>query len=45
MLKLERALRTVNTYSKHKSILKYNRAAKGRGGMEVKSMIHLMLVN
>ena len=33
-----------NTYFKNKSLRKYTRVGKGQYGVEVKSMIHLVLV-
>ena len=33
-----------NTYFEHKSLHKYTRVAKGQDGVEVKSMIDLVLV-
>ena len=33
-----------NTYFKHTSVHKYTRPARGRGGVEIKSMIDLVLV-
>ena len=33
-----------NTYLKHRSLYKYTRVAKGRDGVEIKSMIDLVLV-
>ena len=33
-----------NTYFKHKSLHKYTKVAKGQDGVEVKSMIDLVLV-
>ena len=40
----ERGLCVGNTYFKHRSLHKYTRVAKGQDGMEVKSMIDLVLV-
>ena len=34
-----------NIYFEHKSLHKYTREAKGQDGVEVKSMIYLVLVN
>ena len=33
-----------NTYFKHRSLHKYTRVARGLNGVEIKSMINLMLV-
>ena len=33
-----------NTYFKHKSLHKYTRVARGQDGVEVKSMVDLLLV-
>ena len=33
-----------NTYFKHKRLHKYTRVARGQDGMEIKSMIDLVLV-
>ena len=33
-----------NTYFKHRSVHKYTTVGKGRGGIEIKSMIDIMLV-
>ena len=33
-----------NTYFKHRSVHKYTRVANGQGGMEIKSVIDLVLV-
>ena len=40
----ERGLCVGNTYFEHKSFHKYTRMARGQDGMEVKSMINLVLV-
>ena len=40
----ERGLYVGNTYFKHKSLHKYTKVAKGQNGVEVKSMIDLVLV-
>ena len=40
----ERGLCLGNTYFEHKSLHKYTRVAKGQDGVEVKSMIDLVLV-
>ena len=33
-----------NTYFKHRILHKYTRVARGQGGVEIKSMIYLVLV-
>ena len=40
----ERGLFVGNTYFKHSSLHKYTRVARGRDGVELKSMIDLVLV-
>ena len=40
----ERGLCVGNTYSKHRSLHKYTRVARDKDGVEVKSMIDLVLV-
>ena len=40
----EKGLCVGNTYFKHRSLHKYTRVARGSDGMEVKSMIDLVLV-
>ena len=40
----ERGLCVGNTYFKHISVHKYTRVARGRGGVEIKNMIDLLLV-
>ena len=40
----ESGLHVGNTYFEHKSFHKYTRVARGRNGVEVKSMIDLVLV-
>ena len=40
----ERGLGVSNTYFEHRSLHKYTRVARGEDGVEVKSMIYLVLV-
>ena len=40
----ERGLCVSNTYFKHRSLHKYTRVARGQDGVEIKSMIDLVLV-
>ena len=40
----ERGLGVGNTYFEHKSLYKYTRVARGQDGVEVMSMIDLVLV-
>ena len=40
----EKGHRVGNTYFKHKSLHKYTRVVRGQDGMEIKSMVDLMLV-
>ena len=40
----ERGLCMSNTYFKHRNLHKYTRVARGQDGMEIKSMIDLVLV-
>ena len=41
---MEMGLCVGNTYFKHRSLHKYTRVARGQDGLEVKSMIHLVMV-
>ena len=41
---VERGLCVGNTYFKHRSLHKYTRVARGQDGVEIKSMINLVLV-
>ena len=41
----ERRVCVSNAYVKHRILHKYTRVAKGQDGMDVKSMIDLVLVN
>ena len=40
----ERGMCVGNTYFKHRSLQKYTRVARGQDGVEIKSMIDLILV-
>ena len=40
----EKGLCTSNIYFKHRSLHKYTRVARGQDGVEIKSMIDLVLV-
>ena len=41
----ERRLRVGNTYFKHRSLHKYTRVTRGQDGVEIKSMLDLVVVS